>query len=66
MCQSRVTGCSETDCRPLRGKGRMELTLEGNYTTFTPQTDPHRKALDSNMGTKKTATKRASDQVLTV
>ena len=37
------------------GRGaRMVRTVLGNYT---PQTDPHRKALDSNIGTKKTARK---------
>ena len=30
----------------------MVRTLLGNYTA---QTDPHKKALDSNIGTKKTA-----------
>ena len=36
------------------------------YTAFTPQLDPHRKVLDSNIGTKKTAKKRVSHQFLAV
>ena len=35
-------------------------TVLGNCTAFTPQTDPHKRVLDSNIGTKKTARKWVS------
>ena len=41
-------------------------TIWGNYTAFTPQLDPHRKELESNIGTKKTARKWVSHQSLAV
>ena len=48
----------------LVGAGaRTVRTLLGNYT---PQTDPHKKALDSTIGTKKTAGQWVSHQSLVV
>eukprot|EP00670_Eutreptiella_braarudii_P017323 CAMPEP_0174363886 /NCGR_PEP_ID=MMETSP0811_2-20130205/70648_1 /TAXON_ID=73025 ORGANISM="Eutreptiella gymnastica-like, Strain CCMP1594" /NCGR_SAMPLE_ID=MMETSP0811_2 /ASSEMBLY_ACC=CAM_ASM_000667 /LENGTH=77 /DNA_ID=CAMNT_0015503001 /DNA_START=424 /DNA_END=657 /DNA_ORIENTATION=- len=45
---------------------RTVRTVWGNYTAFSPQLDPHRKVLDSNIGTKKTAPKWVSHQFLAV
>ena len=36
--------------------GYIVYTLLGNYTAFSLQTDPHRKALDNNTSTRRTAT----------
>ena len=36
---------------------RTVRTVWGNDKAFTPQMDPHRKVLDSKIGTKKTAKK---------
>ena len=47
---------------PVHG-ARTVRTLLGNYI---PQTDPHKKALDSYIGTKKTAGKWVSHQSLVV
>ena len=47
----------------LGGRGCTVRTLLGNYT---PQTDPHKEALDSNIGTKETAGKWVSHQSLRV
>ena len=51
---------------PVHGV-RTVGTVWGNYTTFTtPQLDPHRKVLDSNIGTKKTAKSWVSYQSMSL
>ena len=38
----------------------------GNYVAFTPKIDLHKKALDSNIGSKKTTMKSSSDPFLMI
>ena len=45
---------------------RTVRTVWGNYTAFSPQLDPHRKVLHSNIGTQKTARKWVSHEFLAV
>ena len=45
---------------------RMVRTVCGNYAAVISQSDPQRKVLDSNICTKKTASKWVSDEFLAV
>ena len=45
---------------------RTVHTAWGNYTAFSPQLDPHRKVLDSNICTQKTANNWVSHEFLAV
>ena len=60
-CSSLLPG--DLQAPHVGAAARCPRTLLGNYT---PQTDPHKKALDSNIGTKKTAGKWVSHQSLVV